>query len=635
MSLLQSRSSNKTGRRIVIDLQKAERALKEGHHKEVEQLCAQVLEERADSFQACQVLAELRIKEQRFDDAMSWIQQARAIEPGHPRSMNLLGKVLDRRADLAGAEAAFRAAVETDPQYADALANLGHVLLRTGRTAEAEKQFRAALLHDREHGLANLSLGAILYEQGRPELAVPHLQTGIQRELSDRPGQYTLAVSLHELGRLDEAVTAYRRLIAAGDEDPEVFSRLAEVLEATGELEVAMAGFEAALEIKPDHPQAAAGLAGILTALGRTREAFALLAPLVDRGDAPPCLHIARARALQASGRRDEALLCLADLVKRPASAAALAPAHFMLGELLDRRGEYERAFAQYRRAQHLRGGRYVPAAQEDFVTRMVRTFTRETMDLLPRGSSSEVPVFIIGMPRSGGALLERVIAAHPRGAGAGPLPHVDLGAGRIGRYNNAGLSYPECASVLRERDLRELSATYLGRLFAAGERARRITDSMWMNFLHVGLIELMFPKARLVHCRRSPLDAGLGCYLHPFTAPGETFGGQLADVGHFYAQYRRLMDHWQATTTLPILEVDIDALLLDPEPAVRDLVEFLGLAWDPACMGPVSFPGVTGQIAPSRPGPEFPEGLGWARNYQKFLEPLRESLAANGYPAD
>jgi tetratricopeptide (TPR) repeat protein len=635
MSLLQSRTSNRTGRRIVIDLQKAERALKEGHHKEVEQLCGEVLDERPDSFHACQVMAELCLKERRFDDGMAWIQRAREIDPHNPRSLNLLGLVLDHRQDLAGAEAAFRGAAEGDPEYPDALANLGHVLLRTGRAEEAETYFRAAIRHDREHGLANLSLGAILYQQQRPDLAVPHLQTGIQRELTNRPGQYTLAVALHDLGRLDEAITAYRRLIAAGDNDPEVFSRLAAVFEVTGELEMATAGYEAALEIDPCHAAAAAGLAGIMTISGRAVAALDLLQPLLDRGDAPSCVHIAAARTLKSTGRRDEALRGLAELVKRPADEAAHAPAHFLIGDLLELRGEHDRAFAHYQRARRLRGGQYQPEAQERFITRLIGAFTRTAMDTMPRGSASDVPVFIIGMPRSGGSLLEQIIASHPRAAGAGALPHVDLGAGRIGRYNNVGLSYPECMSVLGERDLRELSASYLARLFAEGLSARRVADSMWLNFLHVGLIELMFPNARLVHCHRSPVDAGLGCYFHASGAYGGPFAGGLGEIGHFYGQYRRLMDHWRATTALPMLDIEFEALVRDQEGESRRLIEFLGLPWDPACLSFHENPRVARSSSHEQlRTPLQPSAVGWSRSYERYLQPLRDGLAAAGYPA-
>jgi tetratricopeptide (TPR) repeat protein len=635
MSLLQSRASNRTGRRVVIDLQKAERALKEGHYAIVEQLCAEVLEERPDSSHAFQVLAELCLKRGRYDEGMAWIDRARDIDPENPRSLNLLGRVLDHRGDLTGAETAFRRAADGDPEYADALANLGHVLLRTGCRGEAEDWFRRAIEHDREHGLANLSLGGILFDQRRPDLAVPHLQTGIQRELTNRPGQYTLAVALHELGRLDEAITAYRRLIAAGDEDPEVFSKLASVFEMTGELEMATAGYEAALELDPSHAAAAAGLAGILSISGRTSAAFDLLAPLLRGPETPPCVQIAKARALRTIGRRDEALLGLAELVKRPASSGDSVPAHFMIGDLLDQRGEYDRAFAHYQHARRLRGGRYEPAAQERFVERLTEVFTRPAMDGMPRGSSSDAPIFIIGMPRSGAALLEQIIASHPRAAGAGALPHVDLGAGRIGRYNNAGLAYPECISVLGERDLRELSASYLARLFAEGEGARRIADSMWINVLHVGLIELMFPKARLIHCRRSPLDAGLGCYFHAF-GQGGPFAAELGEIGHFYGQYRRLMDHWRATTTLPMLEVDFEALVHDQEGESRRMIEFLGMRWDPACLAFHDNPRIVRCATREQlRTPLQPSAVGWSKNYDKFIGPLREGLAAAGHPVE
>ena len=636
MNLLQSKSRAKSGRRLVIDLQKAERALRDGSHKDVEQLCHEVLEERPDSFQACQVLAELRIKQQRFDEGMTWLERALGIEPENPRSMNLLGRVLDHRGDLAGAEAAFRRAVDGNPEYADALANLGSVQQRTGRSVEAEQLFRRAIQYDREHGLANLSLGAMLYAQRRPELAVPHLQIGILRELSNRAGQYTLAVALHELGRLDEAITAYRRLIAAGDNDPAVFAQLGAVLEATGDLPGATAGYEAALEIMPGYPPAAAGLAGILTISWRAAEALELIAPLMDRGDAPACLHIAHARALRALGRHNDALLHLADLVKRPLQQEEFVLVHHLLGELLDQRGEYQRAFAQHRRANRLRDSRYDPERHEDFIGRLIQVYTREMMDGLPRGSSSDTPVFIVGMPRAGASLVEHIIASHPRAAGAGALPHIDLGAGRIGRYNNANLPYPECAPALRERYLRELSAAYLSRLFMEAERVRRIVDSMWLNYLHIGLIELMFPEARIIHCRRAPLDTGLACYFHAFGEAGEPFACELASIGHYYGQYRRLMDHWRDTSRLPILEIGYESLVRDQESESRRLIEFLGLPWDPGCL---VFHGNRRIVRSwNRARLRMPlddSSVGWSRHYEKYLEPLRQALAEAGHPVD
>lgn len=624
MSLLQSRSINKTGRRVAVDLQKAERALNDGLHPEVEQLCHGVLEERPDSCQACLLLAELRFRQQRFDEAETWVVRAQEIEPGNARGLNLAGRLRLRGGDLVAAEAAFRQAVEAAPEYADALANLGHVLLRDGELEDAEALFHRAIRHDQEHGLANLSLGQMYHQQGRPDKAVPHLQAGIQRELSHRAGQRTLAESLWELGRLDESVTAYRRLVASGDDDPDVYCGLARALAAMGELELALAAYEAALELDPEHAAAAAALSGVLLGLGRSAAALAFIAPRAAQDDAHPCLHVAHARALRSAGRPNAALLQLANLVKRPAPAAELAPAHRLLGELLDERGEHKRAFAHFSRAQQLRPAIFDPAAHRDFVTRLIEVFDRELIDSLPQGLLSEVPVFVLGLPCAGQARVASLIAAHPRAASAGALPHIDLGAGHTGRYNNRGLAYPECIRTLRKRELRELSAAYLARLFLVDEDARRVVDSSWLNFLHIGLIELMFPQARLVHCVRDPLDVGLGCYFRGFTGLPAPFSGRFEDFGSFYADHQRLMAHWRATTRLPILEVDHAALVAEPEVEGRRLVEFLGLEWDPSVASAASATLGPDAACEGRPG--------WHRDYAEHLGPLRDSLAAVGW---
>lgn len=619
MSLLQSRATKKTGRRVAVDLQKAERAFKDGHLREVEQLCGEILEENPGNCQAHLLMAELCFREARFADAETWIGRAREIEPGNPRGLNLLGRLLLRTGDVAGAAAAFRQAAEGAPDYADALANLGHVLRETGQGAEAEQCFLRAIEHDQEHGLANLSLGRMYFEQRQPARAVGYLQAGIQRELSHREAQHTLAMALWELGRFDESITAFRRLVAAGDEDPAVYCGLARALAAMGEPDQALAAYEAALEFDPGHAEATAGLAEVLLQQGQAAAALAFIRPRGEDAAAAPCLQVACARALHATGRSAEALLQLADLVKRFPPDAELAPAHRLLGTLLDARGEHARAFAQQHQAHRLAPARFDAAAHEALVQRLVDTVDRDLLDSLPRGSLSRVPVFVIGLPGAGTGRVARLIAGHEHAASAGALPHIDLGAGRLERYNSAGLAYPECLRLMSERELRELSATHLARLFVAGEGARRIVDSMWVNFLHVGLIELMFPQARLVHCRRDPLDVGLGCYFRPFEGVPARFSGELEDFGAYHASYLRLMSHWRETTRLPLLDVDYDALCRDPAGEGRRIMEFLEL--DPARLG---------EPAPDAAG--NPGGRpGWHRDYAAWLEPLRRGLAAAG----
>jgi len=623
MQTLKGKSDRKTGRRFVIDLQKAERALKDGRHRDVEDVCTEILEERPGHVYALQVLATLRLKERRLEEAEALIGEARAGEPDNPRTMNLLGRMSDARGNSGEAEGFFRRAVELAPDYADAHANLGEILRSTDRGEEAEGCFRAAMKIDAEHGIANLSMGRMLYDRGRPDLAVPHLQAGLKRELAHRDGQYTLATSLLELGRMDEAITSYRRLIATGDTDPNAFSNLAEALEATGDLEGAAAGFEASLEMAPDHAQAAAGLARVLDSTGQRPAALKLLGPRVQGADAAPQVRIAYARLLRKAGRDGQALAHLGEVIKAPGGRRHAVAAHTMVGDILDGMGEYDRAFAHYRRANALTGTGYAPAAREDFVGRLTEVFTPETIDALPRGSESDAPVFIVGMPRSGASVVERIIAAHPRGGGSGPLPHMGLSVGRIGRYNKAGIPYPECVSLLIRKDVQELSSAYLLRLITGHPRGRRVADSMWQNFDHLGFIEILFPRARVVHCRRDPVDTGLSCYFHSFGTPGAGFAQDLGAIGHYYGQYRRLADHWRARSRLRMLELDYESLVREPEPEARRLMEFLELPWDPACL----------ELGESPGGAIHARSVGRSRHYESHLAPLVESLTQAGYP--
>ncbi len=296
--------------------------------------------------------------------------------------------------------------------------------------------------------------------------------------------------------------------------------------------------------------------------------------------------------------------------------------AHYLVGDILDGLGEKDRAFAHYRKANALQGAAYDPQGRERYVDSLVRVLTPETLEAIPRGSESDVPVFVVGMPRSGTALVEQLIAAHPRGAATGPLPHVALSAGRIGRYNKAGIPYPQCVTLLRRRDVQEISSAYLVRLLTGNERARRVADRMWLNFEHLGFIEILFPKARIIHCRRDPMDTGLSCYGNRLDAVTAPFATTLGHIGHYYGQYRRLMDHWSSRSGLSILDVDYESLVSSPEDQARMMMDFLELPWDSGCLEPA------GSFV-------YDSSVGRARNYARHLGPLAEALAAAGYPPE
>ncbi len=231
-----------------MDLQRAERGLRDRRIGEAETICQSVLADRPDHVWALRLMAEIRIKQKQPELAWEFISRALDLDLSDPLLFNIRGRLYNNRSQLDEAEQDFRRALELDPQFSDAHNNLGHVLRRKGYKEAAEQCFRTALSHQPDHGHANLNLGAMLYEQGHIELAIRHLERGLDEEMINRPGRYNLAIAQHQVGRLDEAVHNYRQVIAEGGGDADTYSNLSSVLMSMGELETAAAGFETALE---------------------------------------------------------------------------------------------------------------------------------------------------------------------------------------------------------------------------------------------------------------------------------------------------------------------------------------------------------------------------------------------------
>ncbi len=617
-----------------MDLQRAERGLRDRRVGEAETICQSVLAERPDHVWALRLMAEVRLKQNRPDLAWEFINQALDLDTSDPLLFNIRGRILNNRDELDQAESDFRQALELDPQFADAHSNLGHVLRRKGYKEAAEQCFRTALSHKPDHGNANLNLGSMLYEQGHIELAIRHLERGLKEEMTNRPGRYNLAIAQHQVGRLDEAVHNYRQVIAEGERDADVFSNLSSVLMAMGELKIAAAGFETALEIDPDHAPSLAALAGLLELNGEFKRGIAILLPYLKQGTASPTMHVAYARLLRRLERSKEALLHLAPLAKAEGlSDHERSAIHFTLGDLLDDLQDYDRAFAHYRRANKFHSGNYSRAGREREIERLMNVFNRDNMSRLPHcDRDNEYPVFIVGMPRSGTSLVEQILASHQDIYGAGELRELGLAAMSLGR-NKHGIPYPECVETIDSGSLGEATAAYIERLMRNRGKAERITDKMWQNFEQLGLIQLVLPRARVIHCLRDPVDTGLSCFQQSFGTAGPPFSYDLGDIAHYYGQYRRLMDHWADHLELQMLDVRYEDLVSDTEDTTRRMLKFIGLEWDPGCLRFYENPRLVRTASHAQvKRPVYTTSIGRADHYRQHLGPLLEGLRDDGF---
>jgi hypothetical protein len=260
----------------------------------------------------------------------------------------------------------------------------------------------------------------------------------------------------------------------------------------------------------------------------------------------------------------------------------------FALGKAWMDAREPDRAFAHLETGNRLKRASltYDVEADAERLAAIARSFTPEVMARLAgSGDPSGLPVFIVGMPRSGTSLIEQILASHPQVHGAGELPVLETILGRVRGPDRQPLGYPQLMSMLGPRDMAMLGRAYVEQVAALAPDKPRLVDKMPANFCFAGLIHLILPNARIIHCRRDPIDICLSCYSKKFVQ-GNNFTYDLTELGLYHRAYEALMAHWRGL--LPperFIEVDYEAVVEDLESQARRLIAFCGLDWDPACL--------------------------------------------------
>ena len=255
--------------------------------------------------------------------------------------------------------------------------------------------------------------------------------------------------------------------------------------------------------------------------------------------------------------------------------------AHFALGKAYLDAGDVPRAFHHFHAGNPKKRATftYDAAAMADWMHRIADAFTHDRLNQLQgAGAPSELPVFVISMPRSGTTLVEQIVSSHPQVMGAGELPALRLVIEGCG-------AFPEVVASVTRDDAARLGQAYLARIGPLAQGAVRLIDKMPANFFYAGLIPPILPGARIIHCRRDPLDTCLSCYTKQF-AGEQSFAYDLTELGAFYRSYEGLMRHWRGVLPAErFIEVDYEAIVDDLAGEARRLVDFLGLPWDEACL--------------------------------------------------
>lgn len=458
---------------------------------------------------------------------------------------------------------------------------------------------------------------------------------------------YEFGYLLKADSRFDEAFDAYGRALVLGVSRPEEvhLNRAVILSDHLRRDDDAEAELQRALALAPGYLPALLNLGNLHEERGRREQALACYERLLARppgGDHDDLRGEALARMvrLRPPGAADDPVFARLEraIAEQPANLARINLL-FALGHARDRLGDAERAFDAWSRANRWlsrqAGRRYSREGTERLVDAMIEAFPAAAStagDLAAEeGSAVPEPLFVCGMYRSGSTLVEQVLAAHPQVTAGGELNELWHLASRT------LAPFPQSMPGLDASRFGELAAVYrrrLARLFPQAQ-GRYVTDKRPDNFLLLGLAKRLFPRARIVHTVRNPMDNGLSIFMQHLNPVIAGYSCDLADIGHYHGQYRRLMAHWQSLWGDDIHAFDYDAFVADPEPRLRALLRFVDLEWDPGCL---DFHRLDNTVKTASywqvRQPLYRTAQGRWRRYGTQLQPLRQALAAAGIDA-
>ena len=508
----------------------------------------------------------------------------------------------------------FAAPAAAQPAPADDLARV-QALREGGRFLEAGRLAERYLGRHPNDPAAHSALGLVRLHGGRAGEALPNLVRAARLAPDNAQYHNDAGFALEALGRDLEAITAYRSTLALDPRHGEALEHLGGLLLAHGQRKEAIDCFHRVAEHEPDTILGRINRAKILAEDRRTAELEELLRQTILRFPANAEAKRFLAEVLREDGRFAEAIPLLEaateggptsaatayfDLAMSKKITAADAPMIEQMTTLLDYRalsdiarqrlryglgkanddlGDYALAMRHFDEANRL-AARARPFDRSYFGACIYRLITGTSPDLFAEnralGSSSELPVLILGMPRSGTTLVEQIVSAHPEVGAGDELPFWNEAAEDFARRGAAAMT-PDHAE--------RVAAEYEALLRKIAPAARRVTDKMPGNYLWISLIHTIFPKARIIHCRRHPVDTCLSNYFTNFSSP-MPYTNDKGHLAFYYRWYERLMAHWQAI--LPpgtMFEVDYERLVEDRDTVTRQLIDFLGLDWDDACL--------------------------------------------------
>ena len=560
----------------------------------------------------------------KLEESITCLRKVVALEPENPEAFNNLANTLLLTANFDEAQRFYEKALELHPRYADANSNLAHLLMKQGQFDAAETYAQRAIDINPQLVTAYLNLVEIAIERQQFGQAIQRLDA-LMRFAPQHPSALVArAIVLHRQGEFENALKAATEAVKFAPESAQAHNILGKTQQALNMLEDAQKSFTRAQALPGlERNSARINLAEMYAARNDKPAALAMLTEVVS-DDPQNMIAWGQLADIKKFRADDPDLEILENLYIEKSERLSLADRIilcFTLGKAFLDIGEGDTAFRYLGEGNRLKRGTfdYDSAQTGRWLQSHSRRFSGEWFnDHAGMGDPSDMPVFIVGMPRSGTTLIEQMLGAHPDICPAGELAYI---TNLVENADRAG-------GNAERPDLTGMAAQYLAKVAPLAEGRSHVVDKMPANFIHLGWIHAMFPNARIIHCRRDPVDTCLSCYSRLFGAE-QSFTYDMTELGAFYLAYRDLMAHWR--NVLPdnrLIEVDYEAVIADCETEARRLIDFIGVPWDDACLAfhKSQRPVRTASVHQVRE-PLYTTSVGRWRPYARHLAPLLQAL--------
>ena len=642
--------------------QQAQTFLQTGEAESAQAVCAGALERCPEDANFLCLSARALVKLGRFEEAKERIDHALSIFPKFERAHEAQGELLLAQGDLPAAARAFEQALKIDPERRHARIKLGRLLMRMGhldkaqalrgeflkssqdgrdiakaanlekeeKFAEAERIYRQILRRNPENASAMRLWARLGMRQKQYADAEVILKQAVAVAPDFSQAWADLVTAQYEQQKLEDAIESANKLIKLDARVPNGYLLLASACAAAGRYEEALGAFDSALSNAPSHVGALCGRGNVCRTIGDQAGAIAAFRRSIEADPlhAEAYWNLANLKTFRFEDSEVEGMLALAGDERIPPEGQVQL--NNALGLEFDRRAQYGRAFEFIDRGNRLRRERefYDRVENEEMIDMLIEVFSKQFLDENQGyGDPDPAPIFIVGLPRSGSTLIEQILSSHSMVDGTHELRELGLTIKSSPKLSGRGRRYPKTVPQLSQDEFRRLGREYMERTRRHRGSRPLFTDKNPNNYMHLGLLHLILPNAKIINAKRHPLDSCLGCYKQLF-AQGQPFTYDLTELGEHCLQYQRLMDHWHAVLPGKALDVQYEEVVADLEAQVRRILAHCGLGWEENCLRfHETSRAVKSASSEQVRQPIYSSAVSAWRHYERHLGPLIEAL--------